>query len=110
MLSLAVLAFLLSLVLTLVVRRVLRRRAGRYPKDAPQRFHMGYVPRLGGVGVLAAWALALAALPVLRLTALAGNIDGSRIPLCRWGRCPCCSGRSWRATSTRRAFTCPAGA
>ena len=85
MLSLAVLAFLLSLVLTLVVRRVLRRRAGRYPKDAPQRFHMGYVPRLGGVGVLAAWALALAALPVLQWAELAGNIDASRIHLSRWG-------------------------
>ncbi|MBS0404828.1 MAG: glycosyltransferase family 4 protein [Proteobacteria bacterium] len=85
MLSLAVLAFLLSLVLTLVVRRALRRRAGRYPKDAPQRFHMGYVPRLGGVGVLAAWALALAALPVLQWAELAGNIDASRIHLSRWG-------------------------
>ena len=35
MLSLAVLAFLLAVVLTLVVRRALRRRAVRYPLDGP---------------------------------------------------------------------------
>ena len=85
MLSLAVLAFLLSMLLTLAVRRALWRRAGRYPLDAPQRFHVGYVPRLGGVGVLAGWALALAALPLLQWAALAGNIDSERIHLWKWG-------------------------
>ena len=84
MLSLAVLAFLLAVVLTLVVRRALRRRAVRYPLDVPQRFHVGQVPRLGGLGVLAGWLLALAALPLLQWADLAGNIDADRIHLWKW--------------------------
>ena len=84
MLSLAILAFLLSLLLTLGVRRLVRRRAGRYPKNAPQRFHVGDVPRLGGVGLLAGWLLALLALPLLQAANLAGNIDAERIHVWKW--------------------------
>ncbi len=36
----------------LLVRQT-RRHAGRYDADKPQRFHVGDVPRLGGLGVLA---------------------------------------------------------
>ncbi len=31
-----------------------RRSAERYGMDVPQRFHSGHVPRLGGVGMMAA--------------------------------------------------------
>ena len=44
MISLAVLAFVLSLVATLWVRRVFRRRPHGYADDAPQRFHVGHTP------------------------------------------------------------------
>ncbi len=83
MVSLAVLAFALSLVVTLVVRRAFVRLHMNYAPDAPQRFHIGHVPRMGGLGVLAAWVLALAALPLLQWADLGGNIDwlGVRWPL-----------------------------
>lgn len=84
MISLAVLAFVLSLVLTLWVRRLARRRPQRYPQDAPQRFHIGQVPRVGGVGLLAGWVLAVAALPLLQWARLAGNIDAGHIHLWSW--------------------------
>ena len=66
MISLAVLAFVLSMVLSLAARRLLRWRSARYPQDAPQRFHVGDVPRVGGIGLLAGAALALAGLPLLQ--------------------------------------------
>lgn len=82
MISLALLAFVLSLVFTLWVRRVFRRSFA-YSPDAPQRFHLGHVPRLGGLGLLAGWALGLAALPVLQWGGMAGNID-LEARLVRW--------------------------
>lgn len=84
MLALLLLAFVLSLVLTLGVRRAVRRRLRQYPLDAPQRFHLGEVPRLGGVGILAGWLLALLALPLLQVVGLAGNIDVRQLGLWRW--------------------------
>ena len=81
MISLALLAFTLSLVLTLAVRRVFVRYRQSYGNDLPQRFHLGDVPRMGGLGVLAAWALALAALPLLQWADMGGNIDWLRV---RW--------------------------
>lgn len=82
MISLALLAFVLSLVFTLWVRRVFRRSFA-YSPDAPQRFHLGHVPRLGGLGLLAGWFLGLAALPILQWGGMAGNIDlEARLP--RW--------------------------
>lgn len=84
MISLAVLAFVLSMVLSLAARRLLRWRSARYPQDAPQRFHVGDVPRVGGIGLLAGAALALAGLPLLQAADLAGNIDTDRLQLWRW--------------------------
>ena len=84
MISLAVLAFVLTLALTLAVRRAVRRRAARYPDNAPQRFHLGEVPRLGGVGLLAGWLLALLALPLLQWADLAGNIALAPGEVWRW--------------------------
>ena len=56
MTSLALFAFLVSLVATLLVRRLALRWHTPYAQDASQRLHVGYVPRLGGLGVLAGWA------------------------------------------------------
>ncbi len=75
MISLALLAFVLSLVCTLWVRRIFRRPYVIYSPDAPQRFHFGDVPRMGGLGLLAGWALSLAALPALQWAGMAGNIE-----------------------------------
>ena len=66
MISLAVLAFVVSMVTTLLVRRWFRHWRVFYPHDAPQRFHQGHVPRVGGIGLLVGWVAALAALPVLQ--------------------------------------------
>lgn len=84
MISLALLAFVVSLVITLWARRVFRRHAGDYAADAPQRFHFGDTPRMGGLGLLAGWALALAALPLLQWAHMAGNIDRVRLSLPLW--------------------------
>ncbi|MDO5087352.1 MAG: glycosyltransferase [Comamonadaceae bacterium] len=84
MISLALLAFLVSLVVTLGVRRLARRLHAPYAYDAPQRFHVGHVPRLGGIGLLAGWLAALAALPLLQRTGMAGNIDTTRLAWPLW--------------------------
>jgi UDP-N-acetylmuramyl pentapeptide phosphotransferase/UDP-N-acetylglucosamine-1-phosphate transferase len=84
MISLALLAFLLSLTATLWARRLFQRHARAYPADAPQRFHFGHTPRLGGLGLLAGWALALAALPGLQWADMAGNIEFAALKLPLW--------------------------
>ena len=55
MLLLSVLSFVVSLMAVLVVRRWFRRHAENYADDAPQRFHLGAVPRLGGIGMFLGW-------------------------------------------------------
>ena len=84
MTSLALFAFLVSLVATLLVRRLALRWHTPYAQDASQRLHVGYVPRLGGLGVFAGWACALAALPLLQRLGMAGNIDLARLALPWW--------------------------
>ncbi len=53
------LAFVVSVVLTLMAVRVAKRRlhaAGDHDTSGPQKFHAGPVPRIGGVGIVgAAW-------------------------------------------------------
>ncbi|MDR2155852.1 MAG: glycosyltransferase [Burkholderiaceae bacterium] len=84
MISLALLAFMVSLAATLWVRRLFRRHMRVYPVDAPQRFHFGDTPRLGGLGLLAGWLVALAALPLLQSVQMAGNIKLAHIDLPLW--------------------------
>ncbi len=84
MLSLALLSFVLSLILTLWVRRVFGVQAGIYPHAAPQRFHWGDTPRLGGLGMVFGWALSLTALPLMQMFGQAGNIDARRLNLPLW--------------------------
>lgn len=81
MFSLAIAAFVISLLGTLGVVRLSRGRPSFYPKDAPQRFHMGNVSRLGSIGILAGWLLALAGLPLLKAIGLGGHLHADRLPL-----------------------------
>lgn len=84
MISLALVAFMVSLVLTLWTRRVFLQAGVPYAPDAPQRFHQGHVPRVGGLGLLAGWTAALAALPCLQWAQMAGNIDSSMLNVQSW--------------------------
>lgn len=62
MVVLVVFSFLISAIAAFVVIRLARRHARRYAHDMPQRFHIGHVPRIGGVGIffglVLAWAYA----------------------------------------------------
>lgn len=84
MISLALVAFMVSLVLTLWARRVFLQAGVPYAPDAPQRFHQGHVPRVGGLGLLAGWTAALASLPLLQWAQMAGNIDSSMLNFQSW--------------------------
>jgi UDP-GlcNAc:undecaprenyl-phosphate GlcNAc-1-phosphate transferase len=59
LLVLLTLSFVLSLVLTIWVRHKARQYARAYPADMEQRFHVGDVPRLGGLAMVLALAGAL---------------------------------------------------
>jgi len=48
-------SFLVALVSVFLLRRCFRIHAQRYANDAPQRFHHGAVPRLGGLGIFLGW-------------------------------------------------------
>ena len=50
---------MLSLVLTIWVRHKARQLARAYPADMEQRFHVGDVPRLGGLAMVLAFVVAL---------------------------------------------------
>jgi UDP-GlcNAc:undecaprenyl-phosphate/decaprenyl-phosphate GlcNAc-1-phosphate transferase len=66
-LLLAFLSFVLSWMAVRFVRRWFRRHAQNYASDAPQRFHHGAVPRLGGLGMLLGWLTGLLAAWMLPL-------------------------------------------
>lgn len=55
MLWYALAGFLVALVSVFLTRRYFRLHAQRYAEDAPQRFHHGAVPRLGGLGIFIGW-------------------------------------------------------
>ena len=59
MLLLIVCSFLVAAVSILWVRRWFKNHTAAYNPEAPQRFHWGTVPRLGGVGMLLGWWLAM---------------------------------------------------
>ncbi len=61
MLLLAFISFVVSFIAVRFVRRWFRRHAQNYVHDAPQRFHHGAVPRLGGLGMVAGWLAGLVA-------------------------------------------------
>lgn len=65
MIFLLLASFSFSLVFSVLLIRWARRHAHEYDQSKPQRFHVGHVPRLGGIGVLAglvaAWLVAASA-------------------------------------------------
>ena len=65
MVLLAALSFVVAFLVALLVIRRVRGHAGRYGYAKPQRFHVGDVPRLGGLaifgGLLFVWVAAVAA-------------------------------------------------
>lgn len=59
MLLLFIFSFGVTLALTVLVRRKARQLAQAYPDSAEQRFHVGEVPRLGGLAMLLGFITAL---------------------------------------------------
>ena len=57
MLFLLILCFVSAFVATALVVRYGRGHARRYAAGVPQRFHVGHVPRLGGIAMLAACSI-----------------------------------------------------
>ncbi len=84
MISLFVSCFIVSLAIGLVLIRRARGHASRYSESMPQRFHVGDVPRLGGVAVLlgvsAGW-LRMALAPWLGDV---GNTGTGGVPAWQW--------------------------
>ena len=64
MVFLLIISFLMAVLVSLVCILRMRKHAASYAKNLPQRFHVGAVPRLGGLallaGVGAAWLIAAA--------------------------------------------------
>lgn len=86
MLLLCVCAFFVTAITAGLLVRSARRHARRYPGDMPQRFHMGDVPRLGGVALAAGMGVAIC---VGVLQTLRGDAAGLQLGwwvLC-WGLC-----------------------
>lgn len=65
MLILLLCSFFVALAAAVLVIRMPLRHAGQYDESKPQRFHVGDVPRVGGVcvfaGMVCGWLLAIAA-------------------------------------------------
>ncbi len=59
MLFVCVVAFVVTLLGTVWVRRWFKNHAQAYSQFAPQRFHAGEVSRLGGLGMLLGWLVGL---------------------------------------------------
>ncbi len=67
--------FMLSFVISLAMLRYARRHARHYPQEAPQRFHIGHVPRLGGVAMLLGLIVSLAIALLSRVAGIDLNIE-----------------------------------
>jgi UDP-GlcNAc:undecaprenyl-phosphate/decaprenyl-phosphate GlcNAc-1-phosphate transferase len=59
MLTYSLVSFLVALISVFLIRRYFRKHALDYSADAPQRFHHGATPRLGGMGIFLGWMLGL---------------------------------------------------
>lgn len=68
-----VLGFVCSCALTALLCRYFRRHATRYDTAAPQRFHVGNTPRVGGLAMCAALLLATGAAPLIESTGVSLN-------------------------------------
>jgi UDP-N-acetylmuramyl pentapeptide phosphotransferase/UDP-N-acetylglucosamine-1-phosphate transferase len=75
LLLICVVSFLSSLLLTLGVRRWFTGHSHHHNQHAPQRFHIGTVPRLGGLGMLLAWLLGLTMAMVWPMLGFSNGIE-----------------------------------
>jgi len=76
MLFLLILCFVCAFVATALVVRFARGHARRYAAGVPQRFHLGHVPRLGGVAMLAACSVGWAWMAVAQRLGVPNQIRG----------------------------------
>ena len=58
-------SFMAAMVSVFYIRRYFRKHAQSYAEDAPQRFHHGAIPRLGGAGIFLGLLLGLVVALVL---------------------------------------------
>ena len=80
MVLLIFIGFVLSFGMSLMLLRFARRHARHYPQEAPQRFHIGHVPRLGGVAMLLGLIVSLAISLLSRVAGVDANVElGVRI-------------------------------
>jgi UDP-GlcNAc:undecaprenyl-phosphate/decaprenyl-phosphate GlcNAc-1-phosphate transferase len=77
MVFLFVLSFFLSLAMAVLCIRTAHGHAKRYGQSKPQRFHMGDVPRLGGIAVLYGMAVAWLVAILSEINSAALNVDVS---------------------------------
>lgn len=75
MVLLILVGFILSFLISVVLLRFARRHVRNYPAQAPQRFHLGHVPRLGGVAILGGLLASLALSLLSQVAGVDANID-----------------------------------
>ena len=74
MLGLAFVGFIFSLLVSLLLIRHARRHALQYADGLPQRFHVGHIPRVGGVAIFTGVVFGVLAGPVLHAMGVSTNI------------------------------------
>lgn len=74
MLGLAFIGFVLSLFVSLVFIRYGRLHASNYANGLPQRFHLGHIPRIGGLAIFTGIAGGTLAAPVLLAIGISTNV------------------------------------
>lgn len=84
MVLLVLVSFVLSLVVSMLLLRFAKRHMRHYPAEAPQRFHIGHVPRLGGVAMLCGLIASLALSLLSSTVGVDANIDFSATTLGGW--------------------------
>lgn len=84
MLSLAFLGFLCSLLVSLALVRHARQHARNYAAGLPQRFHLGHIPRIGGLAIFAGISLGVFAAPILLAVGISTNVPISVLDACLW--------------------------
>ncbi len=78
------LSFFVAILLALLVIRRVRGHAGRYGYAKPQRFHVGDVPRLGGLAIFMGFCAGLAAAMVAFYVGNTGLFGVSGMVLATW--------------------------
>ena len=76
--------FVLAFAVSLGLLRFARRHMRHYPAEAPQRFHLGHVPRLGGVAMLVGLMVSLALSLLSPVAGVDANIDFGAMMVGAW--------------------------